>query len=111
MRAAWALAIVGFVVMAAALSWVFAVGHFWEEGRVLVSLPWGVVSLFDVYTGLCLFSGWVAQRERHGWAAAIWIIGFMLLGNVLTAFYVLLALAQAKGSKEGFWFGTRPDAR
>lgn len=111
MRTAWTFAILGFLTMAGALTYGFTFGSFWEEGRVLTSIPWGVISLLDVYTGFMLVSLWVGFRERSPFAAAAWIVAFMLLGNVLTCFYVILALARSRGDWVTFWMGGRAGKR
>jgi hypothetical protein len=107
MRIAKGLAFAGMVVMAAILVYGFAQGRFWEEGRVLTTLPWGRVSLADVYVGFALFSGWVAFRERSIARAGVWIVSILVLGNVVSSFYALTALVESRGSWTRFWLGHR----
>ncbi len=105
MRTATILGCIGFVTMAAALTYGFFVGDFWGEGRVLTHLPWGQISLLDVYTGFALFSGWVIYRERRWTTSAVWVLLFLLLGNVMTCLYLLTAIRQSRGDWTKFWNG------
>ena len=107
MNAGRALVWVGFLAMAASLTWAFSVGHFWTEGSVLMSLPWGKVTLIDFYTGASLFCGWVAYRERSVWKTIIWVVLVVLLGNLMTTLYVLLALRTSRQDARLFWMGRR----
>jgi hypothetical protein len=104
---AYALAVVGFVVMAGALVFGFSAGDFWGEGGRLASMPWGIVSLVDVYTGFALFSGWVVFREPSRAVAAWLVLLVMVLGNAFACGYVLWALARSRGDWVVFWMGPR----
>ena len=106
MRWANALAATGFAVMAGALIYGFTVGDFWGEGSVLTRMPWGIVSLLDVYVGFALFCGWIVFRERSLPRAAIWVVLVLTLGNLVASGYALLALARSRGNWEAFWMGT-----
>lgn len=93
------------LTMAAALTWGFSVGDFWEEGAQLMRLRWGVISVIDIYTGLALFSGWMGFRERSLAKAAAWVVSFIVLGNLATSAYALLALTRSRGDMMQFWTG------
>jgi hypothetical protein len=93
------------LIMTAALTWGFSVGDFWGEGAQLIRLPWGVISVIDVYTGAALFSGWIAFRERSRAAVAAWVLAIILLGNLATSAYALLALRKSRGDMLQFWMG------
>lgn len=107
MTVARIIAAIGLVVMTIALAWGFTVGHFWDEGSVLVSMPWGVITLIDFYTGATLFCGWVAYRERSAWKTIAWTTAVFLLGNLMTSLYVLLALRSSGGNANAFWMGSK----
>ncbi len=65
---------------------------------------WFKITLFDLYLGLILFSLWVLVREPF-WKAALWIIGFIFLGNFLTAIYTIWSLNRLKKeTKLSDWF-------
>lgn len=105
MTAGRLLAGIGFLTMAVALTWGFTVGHFWTEGSVLMSLPWGKITLIDFYTGVALFCGWIAYRERSIWKTALWVVLICLLGNLMTSLYVLLAFRKSGRNAQQFWMG------
>jgi hypothetical protein len=103
----FALALGCFFTMSAALAWGFTTGEFWREGAILTSLPWGIVSIIDVYTGGALFAGWIAYRERSISRTALWVLLIIVLGQWSTSLYVLLALASSDGDVQRFWMGER----
>ncbi len=107
MTVARLLALVGFLTMTAALTWGFTVGHFWTEGSVLMRLPWGIISVIDVYTGASLFSGWIAYRERSVWKTFLWTVLIFVMGNWATTLYALLAFRSSSGDARAFWLGPR----
>ncbi len=105
MRGALTLAALGAGAMALALAHGFGAGDFWVEGGQLMDMPWGRVSLVDIYTGLALFGGWVVHRERRPLVAAAWITGLLLLGNLIACVYVLQAAVRSRGEGQRFWHG------
>jgi hypothetical protein len=111
MKIAKAVAVLGVVSMASVLLYGFAVGDFGREGQVLLNMPWGIVSLVDVYIGFILFSGWIVYREKSAVRSAIWVILVMILGNLTASLYVLIALLTSRGSWGRFWMGNRLDER
>ena len=109
MKPAKALAFLGALAMGASLIYGFVAGSFSEEGKTLTSLPWGRVSLVDVYVGFSLFSGWIFFREKSVPKAAAWTISVMILGNFAASIYALLALWRSHGDWKRFWLGQRRD--
>ncbi len=107
MSRAYMLAGIGFAAMAGAIVYGFTAGDFFAEGRILTSIPWGIVSLVDLYVGFALFAGWIAFREPSPLRAAGWILLVLVLGNLTVSLYVLVALARAKGDWAHFWMGKR----
>ena len=105
MKFAKILTILGALAMGLALFHGFTQGDLQTEGSLISSLPWGVVSLVDVYVGFFLFSGWVIYRERNILVALLWAIAFMVLGNFVTSIYALLALFRSDGNWAKFWLG------
>ena len=85
----------------------FTVGDIGEEGSVLASMPWGIVSLVDVYVGFILFSGWVVYREKSLVRSVVWVVLIMVLGNFTASLYTLLALQTSGGDWWQFWMGRR----
>ena len=105
MKIAKFIAILGVLAMTAALVYGFTIGDFSGEGSRLIAMPWGIVSLVDLYTGFILFSGWIIYREKSILAAIAWTIGMMVLGFFTGALYVFLSLQNSKGDWKQFWLG------
>lgn len=105
MKIAKVIAGLGALAMAGILIYGFTVGDFGGEGAVLLSMPWGIVSLVDVYVGFVLFCGWIAYREKSFVRAAGWIIMVMILGNLTASLYALIALLRSRGDWNRFWLG------
>jgi hypothetical protein len=65
-------------------------------GTVLWSDPWFHATLLDAYAGFITFYVWVAYKETGLVARVVWFVLIMGLGNIATAGYVLIQLAQMK---------------
>jgi hypothetical protein len=105
MKIAKIVAILGILAMTAVLVYGFTVGDFSAEGSQLLGMPWGIVSLVDLYTGFTLFSLWIIYREKSLPVAIFWTAGMMVLGFFTGSLYVALALYQSKGDWQKFWLG------
>lgn len=105
MKTAKILALLGVLAMSTALIYGFTVGDFAGEGGRLLAMPWGIVSLVDVYTGLMLFSGWIFYREKSTVVAIAWTLGLIVLGFWTGSLYALLALQASGGDWHRFWLG------
>jgi pilus assembly protein TadC len=105
MRLAMWVSGLGAAAMAAVLIYGFTVGDFATEGSQLLSMPWGIVSLVDLYVGFTLFSGWIIYREASLARALIWVIAVMVLGFFAASVYALLALRSSSGNWRRFWMG------
>jgi hypothetical protein len=107
MRTATAIALIGLMAMTAVLVYGFSVGNFSAEGARLMAMPWGVVSLVDLYVGFALFSCWIVFRE-HAWLpSVVWVVLMMVLGFWAGALYTLIALRSSDGDWNRFWCGKR----
>ncbi|MBM3179246.1 MAG: DUF1475 domain-containing protein [Chloroflexi bacterium] len=78
--------------MTAVLIYGFTIGDFAGEGGQLAVLPWGIVSLVDLYTGFTLFSMWIIYREKSLPAAILWTIAMLTLGFFAGSLYTFIAL-------------------
>ena len=105
MKTAKIISILGILAMTAVLIYGFTVGDFSGEGSQLLSMPWGIVSLVDLYTGFTLFSFWIFYREENLLAAILWTVAMMTLGFFAGALYAFLALTKSKGNWLQFWLG------
>ena len=107
MKLAKAIALLGLLAMTAVLIYGFTAGDFLAEGSRLLAMPWGIVSLVDLYVGFTLFSGWIIYREKALLPALIWVILMMVLGFWAGALYTFLALQNSGGDWQRFWLGKR----
>lgn len=82
-------------LMVAAILAGFANGAFAAEGRELLSLAWGRVTLVDLYLAFGAVWAWIAWREAHVGRAALWAVLVATTGSVAIWGYVALAAARA----------------
>ncbi len=110
MKIAAAIALIGLLAMTAVLIYGFGVGNFAAEGSRLMAMPWGVVSLVDLYVGFALFSCWIVFRERAWLPSMVWVVLMMVLGFWAGALYTFMALRGSRGDWNRFWYGKRAGA-
>ncbi len=97
----------GFLISLSIIIYGFMAGDFWSEGSILVAMPWGIVTLVDLYTGFFLFSGWMVYREKTIVRSILWIVPLWTLGFVWGCVYTLVALQTSGGDWQRFWLGRR----
>jgi hypothetical protein len=107
MKIAKIISLLGLLAMTAVLIHGFTAGNFSEEGTKLLAMPWGIVSLVDLYVGFSLFSGWIVFREKSALRSIIWVILMMILGFWAGALYSFIALQTSHGDWDRFWKGNR----
>ena len=105
MKTAKIISILGILAMTAVLIYGFTVGNFSGEGSQLLSMPWGIVSLVDLYTGFTLFSMWIIYREKSLPVAIAWTVAMMVLGFFAGALYTFIALHSSGDDWRKFWLG------
>jgi hypothetical protein len=105
------IALSGVLAMTFVISIAFIRGNFSEEGSKLLSIPWGIVSLVDLYVGFILFSGWIIYREKSFLPSLIWVVLMMTLGFFTGSLYTFIALQKSGGNWKKFWLGNRYDAK
>jgi hypothetical protein len=110
MRLAKAISLLGLLAMTAVLIYGFSAGNFREDGAALLSNPWGIVSIVDLYVGFILFSGWIVYREKSVFRSIIWVILMMVLGFFTGSLYTFIALQTSDGDWQRFWMGKRAKA-
>ncbi len=101
------IAVAGVIAMALAIGYALVAGDFGREGAVLTGMPWGIVSLVDLYVGFALFAIWVVYRETSRPVAIVWVILILVLGNLVTAAYVVWTLHRSGGDARRFFLGAR----
>lgn len=107
MKIAKAVSLLGILAMAVVLIYGFTVGDFLIDGAQLLSNPWGIVSLVDLYVGFTLFSGWIIYREKSVVRSIIWVFLMMTLGFFTGSLYTFIALQTSGGDWGRFWMGKR----
>jgi len=105
MKIAKIISLLGVLAMTAVLIYGFTIGDFSGEGSQLLSMPWGIVSLVDLYVGFTLFSMWIIYREKSLPTAILWTIAMMTLGFFAGSLYAFLALQTSNGDWCKFWLG------
>lgn len=107
MKIAKLIALAGLLAMTGILIYGFTIGDFSVEGAKLLSMPWGIVSLVDLYVGFTLFSCWIVFREKALLSSVIWVILMMILGFWAGALYTFITLQTSGGDWRRFWYGNR----
>lgn len=107
MKLAKLIALAGLLAMTAVLIIGFTVGNFSSEGAKLLAMPWGRISVVDLYVGFALFSIWIVYREKTWLPSLIWVILMMVLGFWAGALYTLIALQTSGNDWKRFWLGKR----
>jgi hypothetical protein len=107
MKIAKVISILGALAMGGIILYAFSVGDFSAEGAKLMAMPWGIVSLVDLYTGFTLFSCWIAYREKSLWRSVVWIFFMMTLGFFTASVYTFIALQTSGGDWKKVFMGKR----
>ena len=82
----------------------------WAQGEVSIfdssipSMPWGIVSLVDLYSGFILFSLWIFYKENL-LTAIVWIFFVMTLGSFTIALYIIYSIKNSDGNIQKFFMG------
>lgn len=105
MKLAKIISILGMAAMTAVLIYGFTAGDFFGEGSKLFAMPWGIVSLVDLYTGFTLFSAWIIYREKSLPIAILWTVAMMTLGFFAGSVYAFVTLQNSNGDWRKFWLG------
>ncbi len=63
---------------------------------VVLNEPWFKTTLFDFYFNITIISAWMVYKEANWVRSVFWILAFILLGSIATAFYVLRQLLKLK---------------
>jgi hypothetical protein len=107
MKIAKIVSLLGLFAMTAVLIYGFSVGDFIQDGSELISNPWGIVSLVDLYVGFSLFSGWIIYRENSLMHSIIWVFFMMVLGFFTGTLYTFIALQTSGDDWSRFFMGSK----
>lgn len=67
-------------------------GAFMDQFNVIVTLPWGIATLADLFIGFILFATLVFVVERSWIAAVFWAAPVFVLGNIWAALWFVVRL-------------------
>jgi hypothetical protein len=67
-------------------------GSIFDQGGVIMSLPWGIVAMADLYIGFAIFSVVIFLSEKTWTRGLLWSLPLFVLGNVWAAFWLVLRL-------------------
>ena len=101
------IALIGMIAMAGIILYAFIVGDFLGEGSTLLGMPWGIVSMVDLYVGFTVFSCWIAYREDSLPRIIVWIVLMVTLGSFTACLYTFIAAQSSDGDWNKFWNGSR----
>src|SRR5689334_18952212 len=69
-------------------------GSLLDQFAVIAALPWGVVTLADLYIGFLLLAVLVFLTERNWLFALLWAAPIFVVGNVWAALWFVIRLPQ-----------------
>jgi hypothetical protein len=67
-------------------------GSIFDQGGVMLTLPWGVVTLADLYVGFAFMAIVILIAERSWVWGTLWALPLFVLGNVWAAVWLLVRL-------------------
>ena len=109
MKIAKIISLAGLLAMTAVLVFVCTFVDFSADVAIILSNPWGIVSMVDLYVGFILFSGWIIFREKALLSSILWVVLMVVLGFWAGSLYTFLALQGSQGDWKRFWMGKRAD--
>lgn len=87
------------VAMLTAVTIAFLTSPFAQDGRILIDLAWGRVTIVDLYLALAAFVLWVGWRDGIA-RAALWGAITAVTGSAGIGVYLLLATRNATSVEE-----------
>lgn len=99
----WLVAGLG-LAFGAMIVWASLRGDFLAEFGAVTAMPWGLVSLADLYLGFVFYVLAVLAVERGAGARALWALPVFVLGNVWAALWIVVRwrviLARLRGGQD-----------
>lgn len=84
-RAAVAILAIAFTAM---IGWASMRGDFGAEFAAITAMPWGQVSLVDLYLGFALYAGAVWMIEDKLSTKLFWALPVIILGNAWSLIWI-----------------------
>ncbi len=104
------ISLIAFITMLVALLYGFIFANFFSEGSLIISVPWGIITLIDIYISFLVFCGWIIYREKTIYAKIIWVIFVLVLGSFTIAIYLFIAFQTCEENWQKFWHGKRQNS-
>ena len=98
------------VSMLAVTFWASSEVALWKIPKEVVGHPWFIACLVDAYWGFLTFFCWVFYLERKALSRVAWLIGILLLGNIMMAVYMLVRLFRLPTNASAEQILLRPQA-
>jgi hypothetical protein len=67
-------------------------GTIFDQGGVILSLPWGLMTMADLYVGFVLFAIIMFIAEKSWISGLMWSLPLLVLGNVWAALWLVIRL-------------------
>jgi drug/metabolite transporter (DMT)-like permease len=98
-----------FSVMLGTIIWASSHSSIRNIPQSVLSNPWFITTLVDVYIGFLLFYAWVWYRESSYVKRAVWFVLIIGLGNLATCIYILWIIwtLPEQASMEDFLLGSQ----
>jgi len=93
----------GFLIMLGMLIYGFTIGSFTGEGKQLLGMPWGQISLVDIYIEFIIVCSWIVHRENNTIKSIVWVLLVLVLGSMICCLYIFLAFNNSNGDWQKFW--------
>lgn len=68
----------------------------------LLADRWGITTLIDIYVGAVFVATWMLLWERNRAIWALWVVGLVCLGHLVTMIYLLRRAFQARDLADVF---------
>lgn len=83
------------VVLGGGSCWAQSQSALWGSVALIAHDPWGAMTFVDLASGFVVVSLWIAWREPRRAFVPLWIVGVILLGNMVTLLFILRCSAGA----------------
>ena len=97
----------GITGLAFGLLYGFIWGDFLEEGKILLSIPWGIFTLVDIYVAFLAFCCWIIYCEKSALWSIFWVFLVLVLGSLTICVYIFVSLLRSKNNWQLFWHWKR----
>jgi hypothetical protein len=81
--------LLGAAYLSGLIVWAFTQAPFWASFGHIMSMPWGYVSLVDLYLGFLCTYVVIYLNEPSKKIAFLWMVAIFFLGNLVTALWVV----------------------